>query len=52
MKSRAIKVLSAISAVLIGMLMCGFGFTSEMEHPISSIGLLFGLGLVFVALFI
>jgi hypothetical protein len=48
MKSRAIKILSAISTVLIGMLMCGFGFTTEIGHPISSICLLFGLSLAFV----
>lgn len=47
MKSRAIKVLSAISAVLIGMLMSGFGITTEMGHPTSTICLLFGLGLAF-----
>ncbi|HRG19029.1 MAG TPA: hypothetical protein PLP39_08050 [Flavobacterium lutivivi] len=48
MKKRAIKVLSAISTVFIGIFMVGFGFTTEFGHPVSTICFLLGLGLVFI----
>jgi hypothetical protein len=46
MKKRAVKVLLVIIFVIIGILAGGFGFTTELGHPISTICLFLGLGLV------
>ena len=50
MKKRAIKVLFSIGFILIGILLTGFGFTTQLGHPISTICFIIGLGLVFVGL--
>lgn len=48
MKKRAVKVMLAISLLIIGILLIGYGFTTELGHPISTTCLLLGLGLVFL----
>ena len=38
----------AISLLIIGILLIGYGFTTELGHPISTTCLLLGLGLIFL----
>jgi len=46
MNTRTIKILSSISLVIIGVFLCGFGFTTVLGHSISTICLFLGLGLI------
>lgn len=48
MKKRAIKVLYSIIIVIIGIALVGFGFTTKLGHPISTISFIFGLVLAFI----
>jgi len=39
------KVILSISSVIVGWLLCGFGFTTTIGHPLSTICFLTGIGL-------
>jgi len=39
------KVILSITSIIVGWLMCGFGFTTTIGHPLSTICLLTGIGL-------
>ena len=43
MKKRLVKLASALSAFLIGILLIGFGFETKLGHPINSICLTIGI---------
>jgi len=39
------KVILSITSIIIGWLLCGFGFTTTIGHPLSTICFLTGIGL-------
>jgi hypothetical protein len=44
------KIILSIVLIILGWLLTGWGFTTTIGHPISTICLLAGLGLFFVGL--
>lgn len=48
--SKTYKIVLTVLSMLISWFLCGFGFTTKLGHPISSICFLTGIGLFFLGL--
>jgi hypothetical protein len=42
------KIILSITSIILGWFLCGFGFTTSIEHPLNTVCFLSGVGLFLV----